>query len=136
MENFSPTQAAAMPPAVLAYMGDAVFELFVREYLLARGACRTARALHRGATDLVRARAQAAMARALAGLLTHEEGDILRRGRNAHCGHVPAGAEMADYRWATGFESLIGYLYLCGRRERLAELLSRALCIQMPGSDG
>jgi ribonuclease-3 family protein len=67
------------------------------------------------------------MANALAGELTPEESDVLRRGRNAHCGHAPAGVGIGEYRWATGFECLVGYLYLDGRRQRLSELMERAL---------
>ena len=113
--------------AVLAYIGDACFELFIRETLVACGAHPTVRSLHRRATALVCASAQARMAKALAGELSPEERDVLRRGRNAHCGHAPAGVGVAEYRWATGLESLVGYLYLTGRRQRLQELLERAV---------
>lgn len=117
-----------LAPAVLAYVGDAVFELFVRERLVRGTPGATVRALHRRTTASVCAPAQARMARIVAaGILTEEETGILRRGRNAHCGRVPPGAAAVDYRLATGFESLIGYLYLSGRAERLAFLLEQAL---------
>ena len=120
-------QAGRLSPAALAYIGDAVFELFVREALAAQAKGAAPRILHRRATSLVRASAQARMARELAPELTEEESAVLRRGRNAHCGRVPQGVEVAEYRLATGFESLIGFLYLCGRTARLRELLSKAL---------
>ena len=116
-----------LSPAVLAYLGDAVFELHIREWLVAKEGIRTTGALHRRATRLVCAPAQARMARSLAERLTPEERDVLRRGRNAHCGRVPAGVEVTDYRLATGFESLVGFLHLTGRADRLRSLLALAL---------
>lgn len=112
-------------PGVLAYIGDAVLELFVRERLLAEGGPVRTRALHRAATGLVCAAAQARMIQGLAGELTPEEAGIMKRGRNAHCGRVPRGAEVGDYRLATGLECLLGYLYLDGRHERLRFLLDK-----------
>ena len=120
-------RAAGLSPATLAYVGDAVFELFIRERLLKADTDATAHALHRRATALVRASTQARIAHAAIGLLTPEERDILRRGRNAHCGRVPAGAKVTEYRLATGLESLIGFLHLSGRTERLRVLLTAAV---------
>ena len=121
------TDPAGLAPAVLAYLGDAVFELYIRETLIRSRKYPTAHALHRRTTALVCAPAQARMARALAASFSTEEADILRRGRNAHCGRVPAGSEMAEYRLATGLECLIGYLHLSGQTDRLRELLAQAL---------
>ncbi|MGE5549298.1 MAG: Mini-ribonuclease 3 [Bacteroidota bacterium] len=133
-ETESLSRAAELPPATLAYVGDAVFELYVRERLVRDEVHVTARSLHRRATALVRASSQAAIARALSDRLTPAEQDILRRGRNAHCGHVPAGAKVADYRLATGLESLVGFLYLSGQTERLRALLGEAL--EAPAGEG
>lgn len=108
-------------PLALAFIGDAVFELFVRERLVCR-ARRPVSELHREAVEQVCARAQAGFVRLLLPILSEEELDILRRGRNAHSNHVPKNAEPADYHAATAFEALFGYLYLCGRTERLREL--------------
>ena len=119
--------AADLSSAVLAYLGDAVFELFVREWLVIEEGARTTGTLHRRATRLVCAPAQARMARDLADRLTPEERDILRRGRNAHCGRVPVGVDVAEYRLATGFESLVGFLHLTGQTDRLKDLLAAAL---------
>ncbi|MGQ9778837.1 MAG: Mini-ribonuclease 3 [Bacillota bacterium] len=121
-----PVEAAALSPALLAYLGDAVYELFIRETLLAEGVAST-RSLHRRATALVCAPAQARMARLLAGELSAEEAAVFRRGRNAHCGGVPAAATVTEYRLATGLESLVGFLYLTGRNERLRDLLTKGL---------
>ncbi len=131
-----PPGPAALPPGVLAYLGDAVFELFVRRTLLAAGECATARSLHQHATALVRASTQAKMVHALAGELTPEEDAILKRGRNAHSGRVPQGAGAVEYRLATGFEALIGFLYLSGRAARLEDLLRSAMGRVMEAEKG
>lgn len=125
-----------LSPGILAYIGDAVFELFVREALIlaAAGGRVTTESLHRRATELVRASAQARMAKLLAPELAPEEADVMRRGRNAHCGRVPAGAEVADYRLATGLECLIGHLHLSGRNDRIKELLEKAIAFPTGGT--
>ena len=89
-----------------------------------REANRPARELHQQAVAHVRAAYQADAAGRIAELLTEQEADILRRGRNASGISVPKHATPADYRKATGFECLFGYLYLCGQTERLRELFS------------
>jgi len=121
-----PSGITGLPCAVLAYIGDAVFELLIREQLVAGGKHRTTRALHLRASRLVCAQAQARMARTLAAELTPEESAILKRGRNTHCGRVPPGAEVMEYRLATGFETLVGFLHLAGRDERIRALLATA----------
>jgi ribonuclease-3 family protein len=105
----------------LAFVGDAVFELFVRERLVCQ-ANRPVSKLHRAAVEQVCAQAQAGFVRKLSPVLTQEEREILRRGRNAHSNHVPKNSDPADYHAATAFESLFGYLYLSGRLDRLREL--------------
>lgn len=121
-------------PLVLAYLGDAVYELFVRYGLVARGFTRVG-PLHQEAINLVRATCQARFLHEIEGSLTEEESRIMKRGRNAKSGHVPRSAEVVEYRWSTGFESLIGYLYLKHRFERLEEILSH-LTWPKPGLPG
>lgn len=116
----------ALSPLVLAYVGDAVFELHVRERLVRRGLGKV-NELHREAVGVVRATAQAQTISRLMDSLSDEEKDIVRRGRNAKGGPAPKGAEIQEYRYSTGFEALLGYLYLSGQRARLAELLDMAL---------
>jgi ribonuclease-3 family protein len=111
-------------PLILAYVGDAVFELWVRERLAGREPGKVTD-LHQAAVALVRAPAQAALLRRLAGLLTPEEEEIVRRARNAKSGPAPRGVPVQDYRHATAFEALLGYLYLNGRQERLEDLLNQ-----------
>jgi len=114
-----------LSPLTLAYVGDAVYELFVRERLLQQGYLRV-HDLHQKAVSYVRASAQAEALAALAPRLSPEEQDVVRRGRNAKGHPAPAGGDPAEYAAATSFEALVGYLYLGGRRERLAELLTAA----------
>ena len=109
-------------PLVLAFVGDSVFDLYVRTMLVLseRG---NVNKLHKSATDYVRSGAQAKIARDVSEILSDKEKDILRRGRNSHSGYVPKNAVVSEYRYATGFEALIGYLYLKGNTERLIEIL-------------
>lgn len=116
---------ASVSPLILAYVGDAVYELAVRERLAARGPSKVAE-LHREAVALVRAPAQAALLRRLEGLLTPEEEEVVRRARNAKSGPAPRGVPVQEYRHATAFEALLGHLYLDGQTRRLAELLDRS----------
>jgi len=115
--------AAQLSPAVLAYVGDAVYELFVRTLLIERGVRRPDE-LHRQAVELVRAEAQARFVQEILPDLTEDERELIRRGRNSKAGHVPKGVDPIAYRYSTGFEVLLGYLYLCGRQERLEEILA------------
>jgi ribonuclease III family protein len=110
-----------LSPLLLAYVGDAVFELYIRRRLVTDGP-RPIRQLHRKATRVVRAGGQDEVLRQIEPLLTAEEADIVRRGRNTKS-RVPKNADMAAYRRATGFEALLGWLFLTGRQERIDELL-------------
>ena len=105
----------------LAHMGDAVFELMVRSWLCLRGKA-TAKGLHRAAVRYVAAPAQARMTEAIKPLLTPEEGDVFRRGRNASPHSIPAHASREEYAAATALEALFGWLWLRGERDRLNEL--------------
>ena len=116
-------QAKQYSPLALAFLGDSVYECMVREQLLREGN-RPARELHAAAVAHVCAAYQSYAVERVLSMLTEEEQDILRRGRNASGASVPKHASPADYRKATGFECLFGYLWLCGRKERLAELFA------------
>lgn len=109
-----------LSPLTLAFVGDAVFGLLVRERLadldLAAGK------LHPASVKLVRAGAQAKAMETLLPLLTEEEEGIYKRGRNAHTGGIPKNASVGEYHAATGLEALFGFLYLAGREERVREL--------------
>ncbi len=110
--------------AVLAYLGDAVIELWVRELLISTGITSTAVATTE-ALAFVTARSQSEAYEAVKDILTDEETDVFKRGRNAHV-TVPKSASAAEYHRSTGFESMIGALWLEGRRDRIDEILSAA----------
>jgi ribonuclease-3 family protein len=105
----------------LAHLGDAVYELLVRTWLCAHGKA-TGKSLHRATVGLVCAESQARRAQAVVPLLTGEEADVFRRGRNAQVHTVPSHASRAQYGEATALEALFGWLYLRGRKERINEL--------------
>ncbi|MEG9298766.1 Mini-ribonuclease 3 [Mangrovibacillus sp. Mu-81] len=108
----------------LAYMGDAVYETYVRQFLLTKGKIKPNQ-LHRAATNYVSAKAQAAILKKLfeEDRLTDEEVSIVKRGRNAKSGSVPKNTDVQTYNHSTAFEALIGYLFLLNRTERLEELI-------------
>ncbi|RKO63406.1 hypothetical protein Cdeb_02974 [Caldibacillus debilis GB1] len=114
----------------LAYMGDAVFEIYVRHHLLQKGIVKPNR-LQKEAVKYVSAKAQSQAVRQFLeqDLLTEEERDIVRRGRNAKSHTVPKNVDYYTYRQSTGFEALLGYHYLEGNFRRLEELVRRAFSI-------
>ena len=107
----------------LAYLGDGVYELMVRAYLCLRGKA-TNKGLHRAALDYVAAPAQARRVHKILPLLTAEEQDVFRRGRNSHTAAIPKGASVAEYHTATALEVLFGWLYLRGETDRLNQLFT------------
>jgi len=114
---------AELPALVLAYVGDAVYELAVRSHLAGSGLSSTGR-LHAEAVKYVNAAAQARALKALEGSFSAEEAAVVRRGRNAKPPHTPRGAGVMEYRHSTALESLFGYLYLKGDADRLSEIIS------------
>ena len=107
----------------LAHLGDGVYELMVRSWLVLHGKAR-ARDLHKATVQYVAAPAQAERFEKIRPLLSEEEGDVFRRGRNTVPHSVPKAASRAQYQTATGLEALFGWLYLQGRTERLNELFA------------
>ena len=114
----------------LAYMGDAVYEQAVREHLLRSGRVKP-NVLHREATKYVSAKSQAAILHEMmsANYLTEEEAAIMRRGRNAKSGSVPKNTDVGTYKNSSGFEAVLGYLYLLGRTERITEFIVESIRI-------
>ena len=120
--GFRPADTREMAPLNLAYLGDTVYDLYVRSYLV--HACPlTVNDLHRQASLYVCASAQAEAYHKIEGVLTEQEADIFRRGRNAHSTTVPKNASVSDYRVATGLEALLGWLFSKGEDERIDELM-------------
>lgn len=115
-------EAKHMNPLVLAYIGDAIYEVFIRQYLLSL-ANHKPHHLHKQSTSFVSAKSQAKALILWLPLLTEEETDIVKRGRNAKSGSVPRNADVLDYRHSTAFECLIGYLYYNKQYDRLQSLM-------------
>jgi ribonuclease-3 family protein len=113
-------------PLALAYVGDAVLEVYIRNYLVSEGGYKT-KELHKRAVSFVNAATQANLLRSIETSLSEEELGIAKRGRNAKSGHVPKNQSMIDYRYSTGFECLLGYLYLLGREERMKEVIEELI---------
>lgn len=113
-------------PQTLAYIGDGIYELIIRTILVKQGNTHASK-LHQKASSLVKASTQSAMARILKEEMTEEELSIFKRGRNAHSGTMAKNATMSDYRRATGFEALMGYLYLKKEWERMFYLVKQGL---------
>ena len=118
--------AGEYSPLALAYLGDAAYELAIRGMVMNRGNVQVNK-MHKKTASLVKAQAQAAFYRLIEESLTEEEKAVYRRGRNAKPASVAKNATIHDYRMATGFEALIGYLYLTEQFARMSELLGEGL---------
>lgn len=124
-KNLTKKEASMLSPLQLAYIGDAVYELFIRRYLLQKKL--PVHELHKEAVKYVKAGAQANIIHFLEKELREEEKNIVKRGRNAKTHSSPKNANITDYKYATGFEALIGFLYLTGQEERMFQLLNRII---------
>jgi len=129
-EKLTEREAAAYSPNILAFYGDSVYETMVRERVIRLHQTNAGR-LHELAVEQVRASYQSKAVNVIEPLLDEREADILRRGRNAGGVSVPKSAKPSEYRRATALEALFGYLALCGRGERAAELFE-TICAALP----
>lgn len=120
------TEVNLISPLVWAYVGDSVYEVFIRTHLVETTKLKPHK-LHIEAIKYVKAKAQAEMLEKLQDMLTDKEKEIVRRTRNTENHHVPKNADPTDYMYATAFEGLIGYLYLSGQEERLNEILNKCI---------
>ena len=111
-----------LSPLTWAYVGDSVYELFVRTHLINKTKLKPHK-LHIESIKYVKAKAQAEILKKIENYLTEDEKNIVRRGRNAENHHLPKNANIEDYMYSTAFEALIGYLYLCKQDERLKEIM-------------
>lgn len=119
------TGAEQYSPLVLAYMGDAVYELYVRKMLVEKANMQVDK-LHKAAIQYVKAEAQCEAFRKIENILTEKEMSVFKRGRNTKSS-VPKHASVSEYRIATGLEALIGYIYLTGDTERLEYIMNLIL---------
>lgn len=124
--RFKEVDVNSYSPLALAYIGDAAYELVIRSLIMNRGNVQVNK-MHKKAAGLVKAEAQANFYKLIAEELSEEETAIYKRGRNAKSVTMAKNATMQDYRMATGFEALMGYLYLTERFERMAELIGHGL---------
>lgn len=113
-------------PLTLAYIGDGIYDLVIRSLVVGKGNTRASE-LHKRTSQVVKAHTQAEMMDVLLPLLDEEEEGVYRRGRNAKSPTMAKNATMTDYRKATGFEALMGYLYLSDRFERMVELVKAGI---------
>ena len=115
-----------MPPLNWAYVGDCVYELFIRTHLVNNTKLKPHK-LHIETVKYVKAQAQAKILNDIYDKLTDDEKEIVRRGRNAENHHLPKNCDVQDYMYSTAFEGLIGYLYLAKQDERLKEILEMTI---------
>lgn len=113
-------------PLALAYIGDGIYDLFIRTIVVSEGNCQPQK-LHKKVSTMVKAQKQSEMAEKLMAVFTEAEMHIYKRGRNAKSYTVAKNASMTDYRRATGFEAVMGYLYLTGDLNRIVDLIKIGL---------
>ncbi|WP_133016763.1 Mini-ribonuclease 3 [Clostridium cuniculi] len=130
-KEFSEKEARLLNPLQLALVGDGVYELFIRNSILSNNLELSAHKMHVKAIGYVKAKSQSAIMHEIEDKLTENESYIFKRGRNAKSATVPKNADVRDYRMATGFEALVGYLYLIGDTERLEFIFNTALSIDL-----
>ncbi|MCI5517659.1 ribonuclease III [Roseburia sp. MUC/MUC-530-WT-4D] len=124
--EIAPVDIRTYSPLALAYIGDGIFDLVIRSIVVGKGNTKASQ-LHYRTSHIVKAKTQAEMMKVLEEILTVEEADIYRRGRNAKSPTMAKNATMSDYRNATGFEALMGYLYLKDEFPRIVELVKYAI---------
>lgn len=124
--NRSEEEVNLLPPLTWAYVGDCVYELYIRTSLINKTNLKPHK-LHIESIKYVKAAAQAEILKKIYDDLTQEEQEIVRRGRNAENHHLPKNANVQDYMYATAFEALIGYLYLTKKNDRLEEVFSKII---------
>lgn len=134
--KLEPVDADTYSPLVLAYIGDAVYELIIRTKVINYGSMQVSK-MHKRSSQLVRAGTQAALIRAIEDLLTEEEQAVYRRGRNAKSVTTARNASVIEYRTATGMEALAGWLFIRERYGRLVYLISQGLVRlgELPGEE-
>ena len=130
-KEFTEKEARLLNPLQLALVGDGVYELFIRNSILSNNLELSAHKMHVKAIGYVKAKSQSLIMHEIEDKLTENESYIFKRGRNAKSATVPKNADVRDYRMATGFEALVGYLYLIGDTERLEFIFNTALSIDL-----
>ncbi|MEG0775161.1 ribonuclease III domain-containing protein [Clostridium sp.] len=124
--KFTEEQAKFLNPLVLALIGDGVYEVFIRTYLVEKNRDMNVHKIHLKTVAHVKAEAQSKFMKIIIDELNEDELSIFKRGRNTKSS-TPKNADVADYRWATGFEALMGYLYVLDKSDRLNYLLNKIM---------
>ena len=130
-KEFTEKEARLLNPLQLALVGDGVYELFIRNSILSNNLELSAHKIHVKAIGYVKAKSQSIIMHEIEDKLTENESYIFKRGRNAKSATVPKNADVRDYRMATGFEALIGYLHLIGDYERLNYIMNKAVTTEL-----
>ena len=129
IREFSSKEARGLNPLQLAIIGDAIYEVYIRNYIISKHTNYSAHKIHKSAISYVKAKAQSTIMHEIENNLDDEEIYIFKRGRNAKSQTVPKNADVRDYRMATGFEALVGYLYLIGDFKRLSNIFEDSVKI-------
>ncbi len=129
-ETLTKDEARLLSPLTLAFIGDGVYEMYIRSYILKGHKGLSSHKLHVKAINFVKASAQSDISKELEQYLTEEEISIFKRGRNAKSPSVPKNADVREYRNATGLEALIGYLYMINDIKRLEEIMVKSIEIR------
>lgn len=127
IREYKKEDVRVLNPLQLAIIGDGIYEVFIRNYVLDSNNQLSAHKIHKEAIKYVKAEGQSKIIHELLDSMTEDEKNIFKRGRNAKSPTVPKNADVRDYRMATGFEALIGYLYLIGDKERLKYYLNKSV---------
>jgi ribonuclease-3 family protein len=129
--KFNSQEARQLNPLVLAFIGDAIYEVFIRAYLVDKNREMSVHKLHVEAISFVKAHSQSEFMKAMEDMLTEEELAIYKRGRNSKSGTIPKNADLREYKVATGFEALLGFLYITEQVDRLNCLLSKIVELKL-----
>ena len=124
--KLEPFKKNTYSPIVLAYMGDSIYDLIIRSMVVNKGAKAVGK-IHKEVSSYVNAKAQADIYYKIEPILTEEERAVFRRGRNAKSNSTPKNADLKTYKHATGFEAILGYLYMSGNLDRIMELVALGL---------
>lgn len=127
IREFNEKEVRMLSPLQLALIGDGVYEVFIRNYILTNNTALSANKIHIKAIQYVKAKSQASIMHKIEEFLDKDEEAVYKRGRNAKSATVPKNADVRDYRMATGFEALVGYLYLSGKKDRLEFILEKSI---------
>ncbi|KYH35171.1 mini-ribonuclease 3 [Clostridium tepidiprofundi DSM 19306] len=127
--NLTKREANELNPLVLAFIGDAVYEVIIRNFIITNNRDMSVHKMHVKAVSYVKAHAQSEFMKKIIDNLNDEELRVFKRGRNAKSATIPKNANVVEYRMATGFEALIGYLFVMREYDRINEIMGKIINI-------